>query len=72
MKVFKAPSKMLQIYYLKQIYFHYSLEYGDVPSAMPADADPNVEPQRVLWPSFCLGWLANFPITSAAELLEGN
>lgn len=39
---------------------------------MPADAGPNVEPQRVLWLWFSLGWLANFPIASAAELLEGN
>ena len=39
---------------------------------MPADAGPNMELQQVLWLWFSLGWLANFPITSAAELLDGN
>lgn len=39
---------------------------------MPADAGLNMELQQVLWLWFSLGWLANFPITSAAELLEGN
>ena len=59
-------------YIIVQVSGHDPFEDSDLCTAVSAYSGPHMQFQGMLWLWFSFCWFTNFPITSTAELFEGE